>query len=433
MKSWPLFLIVLSLFLIAVSPDLWSDGMFLDGVTYADVALNISEKNGSIWDLHYSSTLFPQFNEHPPLGMYLLSLFYKVLGESIIVERIFSFFTIITSSLILQLIWTKIAIKKYHNLGFIPIFLFLTVPVVMWATKNNMLENTMMVFTNFSLLMMVKSVEQPLKKSIISICIASFTLMLAFLTKGPTSLYLLSFFFWFGLFNDKTLVKRFIFRDTFLLLSFLVLSFALLFLFIPEAYESFQRYINKQVVGSLENVVTVDTRFFIVKRFFSELIPMLIILVLVLIFNRKNIKNISKKWVFILLALSFSGILPIMISMKQSGFYILTVYPIVAIAIALIITPSISPFFEKLGSNKKIITSVAIILFIGALIFSNYQTNKIGKDKEMLTDIYKIINFLDNQKTIGVSKSLSSNWAAHAYFYRLKRVSLDANNENDFF
>lgn len=45
--------------------------MFVDGVTYAAIARNLAQGNGSFWSPFYTATLYPQFFEHPPLGFAL--------------------------------------------------------------------------------------------------------------------------------------------------------------------------------------------------------------------------------------------------------------------------------------------------------------------------------------------------------------------------
>lgn len=48
-------------------PTLVQDGMFLDGITYSAISRNMANGIGSFWHPHYTETLYPHFNEHPPL------------------------------------------------------------------------------------------------------------------------------------------------------------------------------------------------------------------------------------------------------------------------------------------------------------------------------------------------------------------------------
>jgi hypothetical protein len=52
----------------AILPRLAQRGMFVDGVTYASIARNLSQGRGSFWSPFYTATIYPQFHEHPPFG-----------------------------------------------------------------------------------------------------------------------------------------------------------------------------------------------------------------------------------------------------------------------------------------------------------------------------------------------------------------------------
>ena len=83
-KGWSvLWMFSSALFILLVLMPLMRQGMFLDGVTYAAIAKNLSLNHGSIWQPFYSETCFPVFYEHPPLAIYLESLFFRVLGQQI--------------------------------------------------------------------------------------------------------------------------------------------------------------------------------------------------------------------------------------------------------------------------------------------------------------------------------------------------------------
>jgi len=72
---------------MALSNELWSDGMFLDGVYYATISKNLSNGIGSFWNLCFSESS-GVFNGHPPLAMGLQSIFFSLFGESIYIERV---------------------------------------------------------------------------------------------------------------------------------------------------------------------------------------------------------------------------------------------------------------------------------------------------------------------------------------------------------
>ena len=75
----------------AIVPRLAHRGMFVDGVTYASIARNLAAGRGSFWSPSYTATIYPQFHEHPPLGFWLQSLWFRALGDHLFVERLYAF------------------------------------------------------------------------------------------------------------------------------------------------------------------------------------------------------------------------------------------------------------------------------------------------------------------------------------------------------
>ena len=55
MKNLPFYLIVLLVF-IALSHELLSEGMFIDGIFYAIISKNLSNGLGSFWNLCFSES-----------------------------------------------------------------------------------------------------------------------------------------------------------------------------------------------------------------------------------------------------------------------------------------------------------------------------------------------------------------------------------------
>ncbi len=92
-KQTPFWLFTVALLFALTLPVLVQDGMFQDGMLYAGIAKNLAGDRGSFWALHFSPTLFNIFNGHPPLAFGIQALFFKILGNSIYTERVYSFFT----------------------------------------------------------------------------------------------------------------------------------------------------------------------------------------------------------------------------------------------------------------------------------------------------------------------------------------------------
>ena len=109
---YPFYLSVFGIILIIISPSLLSDGMFLDGLLYAVISKNLANGIGDFWHLHLTKTLSPIFFEHPPLAFGLQSLFFKILGDSIFVEKLYSFLTYVVTGIIIVKIWKKLILNN---------------------------------------------------------------------------------------------------------------------------------------------------------------------------------------------------------------------------------------------------------------------------------------------------------------------------------
>lgn len=427
------FLFVGFLFLGLVGNNLFSDGMFLDGLLYADISRNLAMGLGSFWHPHLSNTLFPQFYEHPPLALGLQAIWFKIFGDSIYVERIYSLSTFIITGYVVVLIWKQLTNEK--QTAWIPLLLLLTFDGIIWCTTNNMLENTMTIFTCFSVFSYLKSYKN--KHKIIWAITAGISLSLGLLTKGFFCLYIwgLPFFMW--LFERKEkFVKMFL--DTAIIIGSTVLPIALLYFFVPDAQINMTNYFNKQVIGSIENVVTVGSRFQIIKMFIqASIIPIIIAAIVIIIYIKKHkekkllTKNLKSFLTFF--TLTISGVLPIMISLKQRSFYILTVYPFFAIAIAYYIYPIIKPEIKKFYEKKRTFKAFKIITFVvilSSVTLSLMQINRIGRDEQTISECKKIINAIGKNETINICENMYSNWNLHGYFSRYGNISLNSTQKD---
>lgn len=424
-KKVPFYLFVVGLFLLIISPNLLSDGMFMDGLIYSTIAHNLSNGIGSFWNPEFTKTCMTSFHEHPPLAFGLQSLFYDVFGESRYIDKIYSLFTFIVVGFILLKIWKQLNLKN----GWLPLLLWISSPLVSWASSNNMLEGTLSIFTSSSVLFYLIYLKE---KKYLFLILAGLILSLGFLTKGFVAFYPLSLpFLWWILKRKNSFLKMTL--DTTGLLLFSIVPLLLLVFIFPEARISLHKYIDIQVINSLKNVATVDSRFFIIKRLFKELIPVLILFVTFIFWAwRKKFSkekfNPDYKMTLLFILLGLAGALPIMISMKQSGFYILTTFPFFAIGFGILLKPITEHLF-----NDQIVQSKTYVffkwfsyfVFASGIVMSLYFANTVGREKERINDLYVIIDEIPEGATINIPPEKWKDWSLHAYYGRRKNISLD--------
>lgn len=426
------FLFVIGLFFIIVSKDFLTEGMFFDGVLYSKIANNISIGECSFWHLMVTDTYGSTFYSHPPLAIWLQSLFYDLFGNSFLVEKIYSMTTLVVTMVLLLFVWKELgfSLKKFWFV----LSLWLFVPTVIWCSTNNMLENTMGIFTLASVLMYLICLKhnQPIR---ILFCFLSGTMLfLAFFCKGFTGLYPLVFPILYWLFMQK---GEFIIAclDELIVVLGLVIPTMLLLFFSNDAYLFFEQYVQVQIVDSLSDVQTDGSRFDILINFFSDMILPFVIAGVVLIVGKVrktltwNSNNIRICLLFLSLALS--GILPMMISIKQSRFYILTVFPLMAISIGAMLFPTLESFSlsEKI---KKTIAAVVVAVFVAAITLNIYFFGRISRDQEMISDIHLLLSGIPEKSIVNVDDEILSDYQFCLYCARYHNVSVETGDSQQY-
>ncbi len=431
-KQFPFLLITIALFLLAVSPRWLSDGMFCDGLSYAVISKNLAHGLGSFWDLFFTSDFERHFRGQPSLAFGLESLFFRILGDGYLVERGYSFVTYLVTGFVLVRVWKHVAGKQYFAYYWLPLLLWLSVPVVIWGISNNMLENTMTIFTSLAVLFGVKSYQE---KRVVNTILSGIMVFLAVMSKGPVGLFPMALPFWVFVLNKKVSFNRFL-QDTALLIAALTGSFLVLFILFPASIENLMGYLYTQVIYSVTNVSTVSSRFYILNRFLTELVPMFVAFVLLAVITRqKKWAHHNTLWGYILFLISLSGVIPIMVSMKQSGFYLLPVFPLVALAFGLYMVPEVKLLTDRINVSKKgfaVFKYFAFFLLVLSLIVNLLQINKTGRDKEILHDVYLIESVVPHGMVVAVEPSIINDWLVVGYFWRNNIDCLNAENSGDF-
>jgi 4-amino-4-deoxy-L-arabinose transferase-like glycosyltransferase len=429
-KHFYFYLFSIAIFIAFISPFFLAEGMFLDGVLYSAIANNLSLGLGDFWHLHYTQTLYSEFNEHPPLAIGIQSVFHRVFGVHYLVEKFYSLFCIVISGFLIVKIWFKLL--PTSNFAWLPLLFWTLIPLVTWCANNNLLENTMGIFILLALWFCLKSFEI---NPIFYLFLTGFSLSLAFLCKGFTSLFLWTFPLVYGLIVQKQSFPKAVLA-TFYLFIFTLLPLFLLFYFYPESWDSFQKYFNRQIIGSLEHPQTPKSRFYILSSLLTELLIPLALCLIVFISSKKLKLTFQKNQylpkVLAFLLVGLSGVLPIMISQKQSGYYIFCTFPFFVFSLSFLILPIIESLFSKFSFDSKFFRffKAFTLVFLGiALIFTMLQINKIGRNKEMIKMIHSFTQVIPPNSVISIPKSLWEDWSLRAYFARYANISLDSDGK----
>ncbi len=416
--------------LAIISPHVFSEGMFMDGLIYATTAHNMAEGFGSFWIPFLSKTFNPEFFGHPPLAFAIQSFFYNIFGDSYLIEKLYSLCTVIICCIIIhRILKTAGAYQSWFS-----IFMMCTTPVIYWSATNNMLENTLSVFLLLSVLWMLLALKSQPKPMLM--LFSGMAILAGFLTKGPVALFPLIFSFLYIAVYGQITLKRVLFA----LLPFLSLSFLFgMLLLFPAAEKSINQYFNIQVVEGIQNTSTVNNRFFILFTFLNQIIHIIIICIALLVFARvkkwrleisPSYRNLSS--IFLITALA--GILPLMITMKQRPFYLVPALPFLFIAIGLYYQPVLIYLSKKLTSKPgrfNAIKITALVFLISGFTAAFVQSGTPGRDRELLHDVHQIGKIIHREEILDLQTDLISNWNLHGYFARYYKIWLNRNTPGE--
>lgn len=421
-----LFLFVTALAVLFTSA-LWGRGMFMDGMMYATVSRNLAAGDGTFWDLHFSRTLFSGFHEHPPLAFWMESLFFRLFGDHFYTERIYSFVTFAANTVLFTALW-KWALpgKDGNSTAWFPLLLWLSVYSITWGFNNNMLENTMMLFTSASALCIVRSTQ---KNRWAALALAGFCLFLAFLSKGFTGLYLWALPAVLFLFTRYGTFKRAV-ADSLWLLACTLLPLGLVWLFSAEGRYGILSYFELQVVKSVSSVKTTEYRTYILERWFMEMLPAICITALLAVYaavRKAGPGKREKRLAAACIAIGFCGILPIMVSLKQRTFYINTAFMWFCFAAALWVSPLLLRFMDRLSASVRWRRAAAVagpLALLSAVAWCAAGFGQVRRDRELLHDAREITASVPSGSILGVGMPYHEDWSLYAELYREGRVSL---------
>jgi 4-amino-4-deoxy-L-arabinose transferase-like glycosyltransferase len=434
-NNTPFWLLLIGITLILLSNSLLTEGMFLDGVLYACISRNMAVGMGSFWNPFYTQTIGPVFHSHPPLAFGLEALFFKLLGDHWWVEKAYSALTFLLTALLIALIWKRST--NNFRWAWLPLLFWLAIPIVSWSATNNLLENTMSVFVMLSVYLMIVSYQ---RNSKLWLFLAGIALFAAFLSKGFTGLFPLVFPIIYCIFDDK---RRWIQGpiDTLLLMVTVAVLSGVMFLFFPPSFAYLKDYINLQVIGGGLHEATVSTRFYIVFSLLLQLIAPLVIFSIILIMSKiinKDKHKVfefapDKKHFFSFLILGLTGVLPIMLSVKQRDFYMLAALPFFALAFGHLSLSMVNMMLLEIRPKTRnwMMIASSVVLLVG-MVLNISHIGKYGRDEAILVEMKKALKEIPENEIIEISLEDFSQWSWHAYFMRYGKVSLDASRPHPY-
>ncbi|MEP7308651.1 MAG: glycosyltransferase family 39 protein [Acidobacteriota bacterium] len=486
----PFRLLTLAVFAAATLPRLAHRGMFVDGVTYASIARNLAQGRGSFWSPAYTATLYPQFHEHPPLGFWLQSLWFRVFGDHLFVERLYALMVGLATAALIAAIYRQLhadtlpeasplgvgnelpgpgpetraqhrsgagvgpsrskmrrdeqrlasagnqrnrhgSPRQAADLAWLPVLLWIAVPVVSWAMVGNMLETTVALFTTAAVAAAVKAVLQsgsgarPPASAVAWSVLSGLGVVGASLTKGPVGLFPLAAPAMLLLLPNGRRVWRLP-----LVQWTTVIVCALLLWEWGTARASLTEYFNQQVMAALAGEREVSrSSFTIVKALLQGvMLPMLAAGMLAVAAAGRWVapSHDARSRAVVFLLMGLAGTLPILVSTKQAGHYLVPAVPLFTLATALAVGPTAMAAAQRLGTQGwRTILNIATGLVVLGTVAGSLAPG-LGRDRERLADLDALAAAVPLGQIVGLCPESNSDWGLHAWFERQFRVSLDA-------
>jgi len=424
------FWLTAGVFFVLLLPRLAQDGMFMDGELYAAVAHNEALGYGTFWQPRFSAVGvagMTTFHEHPPLFFGLLAIWFKVFGSGFWVERLYALCMALLVAWGIMGIWRlSLPPKLGRRTAWWPVLLWVIIPTVFWSVHNNMMENTMAVFTTAALWCVMKAREgkRPL------IALAGILVFLAALTKGLPGLFPLAAPVLFGLILDRGKLGRGVI-DSIIMTAIVVGAIALLW-YLPGPNANLRPYVEKRLLHRIAEVPTVEYRLASLEMLLSNLLgPLVIAAVMWWIGGGKTVPGDTGRLrqSLALLFVGLSGVLPLMLTMVQKSFYMGAALPIMALSVARPVHRQIEVLMDRAVLNpliQRLVRGTGIVLVIGALVAAVILFGSPGRDAELLGDVHRIGEVVPPGTTVGLPNGMWDDWSLQTYLMRYHSISLDA-------
>ncbi len=435
---WLPWLFTLSFILVTFLPRSIDDTMFMDGVTYAAIARNMSEGIGTFWRPFFAHSFWlpydngDYFSGHPPLQFGLQSLLFRLLGDTPAVENIYNLLILAGYIVLIAKSWQKLLGPKnqFRTFGWLPVLCWYAMVIVYYSIPNNFLDSTMGLFclaSCYCQLIFLKK-DRAGKSSDLWPLLAGICVVMAFLTKGPVGLYPLAFPAIFAVSMPHLPLSK-AFRPTIIMLVVVAVSIAGVLAYAP-AREFMATYFNGQVVQALlqkrEKAGTGwAAHFTLLAELLRSLYPHFLALIAMyglsygLKWTISRERAVSEN-IRLTALVAAAGIVPMLVSIKQYPHYLLPALPFVAFLIALLLVQRVS-FAIRLNKQLTIIA-----LGIGTSLCWGATIRKVAAIRPDVhaSNAKQLRTLVPSASTIGICHDLFQHADIHANFQRYHHLSL---------
>ncbi len=356
-----------------MSADLASLTLAFDGAVYASIAKLFASGVGEFWYLPNFETYPERFVDHPPLGIYMTSLWMQVFGSAFWTPKLLHLVLFFTSVFVIA------ELAKMHSISpWLAVLFFVVMPQTTATFTGGYLESFVITWSLLAVWALLRAWQSLGWALIYGAFVAA-----AVLTKGPVGLFTLTAPL--GLWAVHRQFWRPFLIGCIALVPLLLLA-ALTFLN-EGAREFVEQYWAQQVWASISGERPVQEDRIDLLLWLLTHLGVVILVAALLACRRPALSKSSWLWVI----LAFAGSLPLLISARTYPHYITPVLPFLALAAASALTPVKLPAWVH-NSNYPIFATTLVCMVIAIQAWSTPGDH--AKDINGAREIAKFVDRL---------------------------------------
>jgi hypothetical protein len=439
--------------LAAFLPRLAHRGMFLDGVTYASISRNLAQGKGRFWEPFYTATIYPAFHEHPPLVFFLQSLWFRVLGDRWFVERLYCATVGIATAALIAATWrtlrvegappatlkgspsnpSAVLLEPRRDDDWLPILLWIAVPVVSWAIVGNMLEATVAMFVTASVAALTASTRSSIAAAVAGGAVSGLCIVAALLSKGPVGLFPIAAPVALGLIRERRSRMSWAGAGQWVAVA----AGAVVLAAVPSAHDSLRTYFTEQVVASLsgQREVTGNYTTVAVTLVLGVWVPMAALSAVAIAVARvvRPPSAHERSIAFAFVVLGLAATVPLMASPKQMGHYVMPAVAFFAIGAAAMLAATVDVAQRRLSTAAAKIAIITVAVVITAGSIAAIWIPALEREPRRLAQLDRLDAIAPRGATAAICPAVNGDWSLHAWFQRRFEMSLDAGRPHDWF
>ncbi len=416
--------------------------MFGDGLLYASIARNLAEYKGQAWNPFFSSGYWIEgvnpraYFENPPLMFWMQSLLFSFLGDHWWVEKLYCLLLLLLNCFLISRLWESLLDHQSENFGgfgWLPVLFFYLIPVVVWGSPQNLIDSQLLTFCLLAVYSIIRAIKNQLDSSL-WLAIGGVSIFAGLLVKGPVALYPVSVPVLYYLVFNPVHWKKGMLLSSGLLAGVMILFTGLLMLNEP-AHIFFRQYWDQRLEvaitgGRADGLRMGWERLYIFWLLLRE--NSLILSVSVILFFVALKKGIVQKadttegrGAIFFFILGSAATLPVMISTRQAGMYLIPGLALFAIAAAYLHLPLFQYWASVMKvKTQKIISGVSILGITLVIIHSIKIFGEPGREQSLLEDLPVMETIIPAGSKVAVCEDVMQNFVYHVYLQRYLKLEL---------